>query len=167
MSLASETENFRRAMQRRADTVQLVTYRRLDGAIEGMTATALCALSLTPPSILLCVGHTSRARDNIRRERAFGVSVLSTSQRALSASAGRTGGDKALSAELEESTDPDLVPVLSNAIATLQCKVVDDRDLFTHTVFVGEVLRAGVGRDENPLLHFAGSYAEVGIRLEP
>jgi flavin reductase len=160
--VGSVTEDaFKRAMRCRADTVHLVTYRAATGDIEGMTATALTALSVTPPSVLFCVGHTSRARDAIRRDRSFGVSILSHDEAELAAVAGRSGSNKALDPALLVAALPELTPVLKRALATLQCKLVEDREIYTHTVFVGEVLDASVAAEGDPLLHYLGGFATI------
>jgi len=155
---------FRRVMQQRADTVHLVTYRTGDGQVEGMTATAVSALSLAPPSVLVCINHFARARDAIRASGVFGISILAASQHEVAGQGAVQGGEKAFDAELTAETDPAFVPVLHTALATLQCRVVDDRDLFTHTVFAGQVLAAQIRNSGGPLLHHLGSYATLGGR---
>ena len=167
-SMASITEDaFRRAMRCRADTVHLVTYRSAEGHVEGMSATAVTALSVAPPSLIFCVGHTSRARDAIRREGSFGVSILASHEAELAATAGRTGSDKILAPELLVAPRPELTPVLKRALANLQCKVVDDREIYTHTVFVGEVVEASVNAEGDPLLHYLGAFATISRAPRP
>lgn len=155
---------FRRVMQQRADTVHLITYRAINGQVEGMTATAVSALSLAPPSVLVCINHSARARDAIRASGVFGLSILATSQREIAGHGALKGGEKSFDTELTVETDPLFVPVLHTALATLQCRVVDDRDLFTHTVFAGQVLAARVRNQAGPLLHHLGSYAALDDR---
>jgi flavin reductase (DIM6/NTAB) family NADH-FMN oxidoreductase RutF len=164
---ADVTLAFRRAMQQRADTVHLITYRSPAGHIEGMTATAVSALSLAPPSVLVCINQAARAREAIRTSRTFGVSILRDNQQAIAVDGALAGGEKSFDAELTIESDPTLTPVLRTALATLQCTVVDVRDLYTHTVFVGEVLVALTPNPGGPLLHHQGSYATVaekGVR---
>lgn len=154
-------EAFRTAMRRRADTVHLVTYRTPDGAVEGMTATAVTSLSLNPPSMLVCVGHGAHARDAIRDRGSFGVSVFDASQVDLAKAAGQAGGNKAFGGAFTTETDPNATPVLVGALATFHCRVIEARDFFTHTVFVAEVVHARVGEEGTPLLHHGGAYATV------
>jgi len=161
---AEDGAAFRAVMQRRADTVHLVTYRTGSGQVEGMTATAVSALSLSPPSILVCINHLARARDAIRATGVFGISILGASQRDVAGQGAVQGGEKTLEAELTVETDPLYVPVLRTALATLQCRVVDDRDLFTHTIFAGQVLAALIRNPGGPLLHHHGAYAALDDR---
>jgi flavin reductase (DIM6/NTAB) family NADH-FMN oxidoreductase RutF len=154
-------EAFRGAMQRRASTVHLVTYRAPDGGIEGMTATSVTSLSLNPPSLLVCIGHGARARDAIRERGSFGVSVLEASQVDIASTAGQAGGNKAFGAAVTTETDPSVTPVLADALATFHCRVLEARDFFTHTVFVAEVTHTRGGKAGTPLLHHGGGYATV------
>ena len=159
--MAERVAAFRGAMKCRADTVHLLTYRTEEGGVAGMTATAVCALSMAPPSVLVCVNRTARAYASISTHGTIGVSILSVEQLQLATDAGGSGGSKTLGPELTVEGDPTLTPVLAGALASLQGRVVDSRDLFTHTMYVVEVLRATVGQPGQPLLHHQGAYATV------
>jgi flavin reductase (DIM6/NTAB) family NADH-FMN oxidoreductase RutF len=152
---------FRKAMSVRADTVFLVTYRTQEDDVEGMTATAVMSLSLTPPSLLVAISHQARARDAIRERAAFGVSVLGEAHVAVAESAGRTGGNKSFGGALTTEADPSRTPVLSDALATFQCRVTETHDHVTHTLFVAEVLDARAGSNGAPLLHHRGGYVTI------
>jgi flavin reductase (DIM6/NTAB) family NADH-FMN oxidoreductase RutF len=159
---ATGVEEFRKAMKCRADTVHLVMYRMVEGTVDGMTATAVCALSLAPPSLLVCVNRAARAYASIVEHGSIGLSILSTEQLEVAVDRGRSGGSKAFGPELVSGDDPTLTPVFAGALATFQGRVVESRDLFTHTLFVVEVQRAAVGQPGQPLLHYQGSYITVG-----
>jgi flavin reductase (DIM6/NTAB) family NADH-FMN oxidoreductase RutF len=152
---------FRKALAVRADTVFLVTYRTPEGDVEGMTATAVLSLSLTPPSLLVSISPQARARDAIRERGAFGVSVLREEHVPIAQSAGRAGGNKSFGAALTADVDPSRTPVLASALATFQCAVRATHDHFTHTLFVAEVLDAWADAAGTPLLHHHGAYASV------
>jgi flavin reductase len=154
-------EAFRRALGARADTVHLVTYRTPEGDVEGMTATAVMSLSLTPPTLVVSISHQARARDAIRAHGAFAVSVLHGAHVAIAQSAGRAGGNKSFGGALTTETDPTRTPVLGDALATFQCRVRETHDHFTHTLFVAEVTDARAAGDGEPLLHHHGRYVTV------
>jgi flavin reductase (DIM6/NTAB) family NADH-FMN oxidoreductase RutF len=158
--LAERVAAFRGAMKCRADTVHLLTYRTAEG-VAGMTATAVCALSMAPPSVLVCVNRTARAYASISTHGTIGVSILSVEQLQLATEAGGSGGNKTLGPELTVEGDSTLTPVLAGALASLQGRVVESLDLFTHTVYVVEVLQATVRQPGQPLLHHQGAYATV------
>jgi flavin reductase (NADH)/cob(II)yrinic acid a,c-diamide reductase len=155
------TLTFRKALSVRADTVFLVTYRTPEGEVEGMTATAVMSLSLTPPSLLVSISHQARARDAVRARGAFGVSVLRDTHEAIAQTAGRAGGNKSLGGALTNEDDESRTPVLLDALAVFQCRVLATHDHFTHTLFVAEVVEARAGAPGAPLLHHHGGYVTV------
>lgn len=155
------TLTFRKALAVRADTVLLVTYRTPEGDVEGMTATAVMSLSLTPPSLLVSISHQARARDAVHARGTFGISVLRDTHVATARTAGRTGGNKSFGAALTSEDGESRTPVLSDALATFQCRVLETHEHFTHTLFVAEVLEARTGEPGAPLLHHHGGYVTV------
>lgn len=160
-------DSFRRALGARADTVHLVTYRTPEGDVEGMTATAVMSLSLTPPSLLVSISHMARAGDAIRERGVFAVSVLRDEHVDIAQSAGRAGGNKSFGGALTVESDPEHTPVLVEALATFQCRVHEVHDHFTHTVFVAEVLDARSSGGGEPLLHHHGGYVTVAALAPP
>ena len=63
-----------------ATGVAVVT-SELDGEDVGMTATALCSVSLEPPTLLLSVGHGSRMDEALSSLDTWAVSLLPASAR--------------------------------------------------------------------------------------
>ncbi len=57
-------------------------------------------------------------------------------------------------------------PVLSDAIAYLDCRVARALDAGEHTVFIGDVVAADVQEGtQTPLLYFNGAYFALGEKL--
>lgn len=50
-----------------------VATARVDGVAHAMTATAVCAVSLEPPLVLVCVGHRSRFHAAILRAEGWAI----------------------------------------------------------------------------------------------
>jgi cob(II)yrinic acid a,c-diamide reductase len=158
---ALDSETFRHALQRCANTVHLVTYRTAEGDVEGMTATSVTSLSLTPPSLLVCINQNARAHDVILASGTFGVSVLAVGHETLADAAGRPGGNKAFGGTLTPTGTTGTVPGLADALATLTCKVIASHPHYTHTVFVADVVGVRLGAAGSPLIHYRGGYAQV------
>jgi flavin reductase (NADH)/cob(II)yrinic acid a,c-diamide reductase len=156
---------FRKALSAGANTVFLVTYRTAEGDVEGMTATAVMSLSLTPPSLLVAIGHQARARDAIRQRGVFGLSALRDVHVEIARAAGQSGGNKSFGGALVGESDLSRAPVLADALAAFHCRVQDAHEHFTHTLFVAEVLEAHAGVEGSPLLHYRGGYFTVGATL--
>lgn len=127
-----------------------------DGEQVGLTANSLTSVSLDPPRVLFCVGHRSRTGRLIRAAGAFAVNILSREQKQICRRfAGpcedrfRGGGTVARATG---------APVLDEAIAYVDCRIVDVFDGGDHAIVLGEVEEAGVLRDAEPLTFFRGSY---------
>jgi len=82
-TLASIDEaRFKATMRCMASTVTVIT-SRLGAVTNGMTATAVCSVSATPPSILVVINQSSRSHDLIEQGGSFAVNILAAEQAAL------------------------------------------------------------------------------------
>jgi flavin reductase (DIM6/NTAB) family NADH-FMN oxidoreductase RutF len=140
--------DFKSAMRRFASGVTIVAAS--DGRERlGLTATAVCSLTSEPPQILVCVNRDAEAHDLIVRTRALGVSLLGAAHSALSSRfAGQTGVFGP--ARFDEGRWVTLktgAPLLEDAVAALDCALVEEVKSSTHTIFIGRVVavRAGDG----------------------
>ncbi|MCS7087917.1 MAG: flavin reductase family protein, partial [Thermoflexales bacterium] len=157
---------FKQVMRRWASTVTIVT-ARADETIYGLTATAFTPLNAEPPEVLVCIGKRTRTHPLIEQGGVFCVNFLVPEMRSLSE---RFAGRRPHEARFEgvrfrsEATG---APVLSDALAYLDCRVVRALDAGEHTIFIGRVEAAEVQRPEDmPLLYFNSHYHTLGERLE-
>ena len=141
-------EDFREAMSRVAGAVHIVT--TLDaGHAAGMTVTALASVSDAPPMVAVAINRASHVNDAIRAAGRFAVNVLPAGAIEIAdAFAGRTGlamADRfAIGQWRRLSTGS---PVLTAAIAALDCVVVGQHDYGSHTLFVGQVVTVQSGAE--------------------
>jgi flavin reductase (DIM6/NTAB) family NADH-FMN oxidoreductase RutF len=164
-----DRELFRHAFRRHAASVIVVTYLDATGEPRGMTATSVCALSLDPPSLLVCIDRATRTHEEVMHRRAFGVDMLSVPQRRIGIHCARPGADKRLH---EAWLDPDIPtgapPRLKRAVAHLDCTIESALDAYTHTVVVGRVRYIWLNPlDPEPLLYHDGDYARLLDRALP
>ncbi|WP_189135845.1 flavin reductase family protein [Wenjunlia tyrosinilytica] len=128
----------------------------------GMTCSSLCSVSLSPPTLLVCVRSGSPTLDALERAGTFSVNLLHHSARDV--------------AELFASGDPDRFhrtswhlpdataagPHLRDAAhAVGDCRVDGVRRVGDHTVVFGRVVRVsvGTGTQRAPLLYGLRRYA--------
>ncbi|MEZ5854864.1 MAG: flavin reductase family protein [Hyphomicrobiaceae bacterium] len=52
-------------------------------------------------------------------------------------------------------------PALKGSLATLDCKLVDEHEFKTHSIFIGEVKDGSFREDAQPLLYFRGDFWDV------
>jgi len=154
-------EEFKAALRRFASGVTVVTAG--DGTRRhGMTVSAFASVSAAPPLVLVCLQRESRTHALVTGTRRFGVSLLAESQRATSDRfAGLSGEQEDRFAGVAVEAAPAGTPVLSDALAWLECAVVSSTDAGSHTVFVGQV-EACRSVEGSPLLYYDGRYRRLG-----
>jgi flavin reductase (DIM6/NTAB) family NADH-FMN oxidoreductase RutF len=153
---------FRQALGRFATGVTVITAERAPGHVHGMTANSFSAVSLEPLLVLVCVDKQARMLAVLERTRRFGVSVLNDSQRAISEFFALPEQDPAAERALgiRFHWTPSGIPVLSEALVQLTCRVASLHVAGDHTIFLAEVDTAGVFEGE-PLLFFRGAYRRI------
>lgn len=156
--MAIDPDEFRAVLGRFASGVTVVTARDRDGRDHGMTVSAFCSVSLTPPLVLACIARSTEMYAVIQDASHFGVSVLGESQEALSRRfaelpSGRFDGIGYFRAESG-------VVLLDDAIAHLDCRQVDRHEAGDHSIHIGEVEWARC-RQDRPLIYYRGGYAQV------
>jgi len=160
-------DEFRAALGRFASGVTVITVETADGGVHGMTANAFCSVSLQPPLVLVCIDLLAETYLRVRERGEFGVNVLKEEQEALSEffADPERNPDAAYRLGIRYRKTKSGTPVLDNALANLDCRVVDAHAAGDHTIFVGEVkeiiLSEGV-----PLLYFRGRYGIEGAARE-
>lgn len=154
-----DAQKFRDLMRHQAGAVTLIS-TGVHGHRTGLIATAVCSLTDTPPTLLICVNESASAHDLIADTGSFCVNLLCPSHKDLvkvftgqTGLAGEARFDDALWQTLETGA-----PVLKDALATFDCQVADTKRVSTHTIYIGEV-RDGAARDEeDPLVYFRGGF---------
>jgi len=159
VSLSSvEPEQFKATMRRIASTVTVVTSKS-GPAMNGMTATAVCSVSATPPCILVVVNQTNRSHALIEDAGIFAVNVLSEEQEFLAQHFAQKSDDPFV--DVGYRCGMTGAPILSGCVASLECVVESQTRSGTHSIFVGRVVSAAE-RDQRPLLHTNSRF----VRLE-
>jgi flavin reductase (DIM6/NTAB) family NADH-FMN oxidoreductase RutF len=153
--MALTPTEFRAALRSFAAGVTVVTTRDREGRPSGLTASAFTSVSLDPPLVLVCVDHAATAHPDLRDRGWFAINVLRREQEALSRRFAVSGGDKFRGVPCHEGRTG--LPLLDDALATLECRIVDTHEAGDHTIFIGQVESASVA-DGRPLVHFHGGY---------
>ncbi len=125
------------------------------GVRYGVTASAVSSLSMDPPMLLVCLNQRLATRDAVVAARHFAVNILAEDQAEMAMQFATRAPDKFAGVRLAEGAHG--VPLLRDALAHLQCRVVDPVDAATHTVILAEVDDVGIGSG-SPLAYFRGSF---------
>lgn len=155
------SDEFRNVIGSFASGVTVVTTRDGETAF-GSTASAVSSLSLEPPMLLVCLNRTSSTREAITRAGRFAVNILGEDHADLADRFATKHPEKFVGVATRDGLGA--VPLLGDALATLECMVTEEVAAATHSVFLGEVERAsgGVGA---PLAYFRGQFGR--LELDP
>lgn len=168
LSGGSEIANaFRGAMRRSAASAHLITTSTSSGETAGMTATAVCSLSLSPPSLLVCINQESRTHSILRASQRFCVNIVHAKDRELCESFGQSSSFEKRFISGDWQLNDEGMPLLQTALANIICAVDGQLDYSTHTVFIGRVqevmLRDGAAP---PLIYHNGAYGKFAAFID-
>ena len=155
-------EEFRHALSRFSSGVTVVTTRNAAGHAYGITVSAFCSVSLVPPMVLVCIEKITASHGALIEAGAFVVNVLRERQQPLSEQFAEPAADKFSNVETDDNEHG--VPVITDALANIECRLVHSYGGGDHSIFVGSVERVTV-RDGVPLIYSQGEYA--GLKKEP
>jgi flavin reductase (DIM6/NTAB) family NADH-FMN oxidoreductase RutF len=153
-----DSDTFRSVLGRFASGITIVTSRDDAGVDHGMTVSAFCSLSLTPPMVLICVDHVASMHDLLLGHPKFGISILSSEMEEYSRRFATEDADRFDGIAYSRGTG-DMV-LLEDAVAHLECQVTEHYDAGDHTIFIASVDRAEP-HEGRPLLYYRGGYAQL------
>jgi flavin reductase (DIM6/NTAB) family NADH-FMN oxidoreductase RutF len=156
--MAIDPDTFRAALGRFTSGVTVVTTCDDDGRDHGMTVSAFCSASLEPPLVLACIGHEASMHDLMMSADRFGVSILTVGQEQLARRFADQRSDRFDGVGYSRGKLG--VALLDDALAHLECMVVDRRDAGDHTIVVGRVDAASCYQGR-PLVYYRGGYTQL------
>jgi flavin reductase (DIM6/NTAB) family NADH-FMN oxidoreductase RutF len=153
-------DEFRSALGRWPSGVSVVT--SFGSEPVGMTVSAFFSVSLSPPLVGVCLDQKSATLPVILSTRAFGVSVLSTEQWALSERFASKADEHLRFLGLPLASVPGArCPLLAGAVMYLDCQLVAAHEAGDHLLCVGSVQIAQSHPGE-PLLFHGSRYHRLG-----
>jgi flavin reductase (DIM6/NTAB) family NADH-FMN oxidoreductase RutF len=147
----------RQVMGRFASGVTVVTTRYGD-EISGMTANAVISLSLDPPLVAVSVDKSSNMHGHLTEGRCFAINVLQREHEELSNRFAQRGPKDFSDLKLKQGKTG--APILAEALAYVDCLLVEITAVGDHDLFIGEPVAGEVGEGV-PLLFYGGQYGEM------
>ena len=150
------TDDAKLALRRLASSVSVVTCRH-DGHNFAMTATAVSALSMEPPSLLVCVNRSAALHGALSGTTEFAINILGRDHVAISklCSGGASGEDRFSIGYWETAG---AAPILFDAQAAILCRKDEELHYGTHTIFVGRIVSVAINGGVDPLIYVDGQY---------
>ena len=149
-------DDFRNVLSHFASGVTIVTTCDAEQRPTGLTASAFSSVSLDPPLVLICVDHKSQSFPHLRESGRFAINILHQQHEPLS----RRFASSKLDNKFEGvpfRLGTLGVPLIEQALASLECRTVNAHVEGDHTIFVGRVESVHMGEGE-PLLYYRGRY---------
>lgn len=130
----------------------------------GLTVSAFCSVSRTPPLILICVDKESATLPAIQHSGKFTVNFLSDDREDLARRFATKDPDKfADQAWRGSEALPGGGPVLhEDTVAYVACTVYEQVEAGDHWVFIGEVVEANVEEEARSLLYHRRNFSSIG-----
>ena len=150
-------DHFRSVMGTFATGVTVVTATSPEGPV-GMTANAVCSLSLEPLLLLVCFDNTARTLNVVRETERFGVNVLAGGQEDLARLFASKAPEHAKFAEVAHTVQ-DGIQVIEGGLAWVGCRLERLVPGGDHTIGIGAVEAAEAAPDERePLIWSRGTF---------
>lgn len=156
-----EATEFRNAMSSLTTAVSVVTTQGPSG-VYGFTASAVCSVTDTPPTLLVCMNHTSRSHGHFVENKILTVNVLGTQHEQLS----NTFASKlSVDDRFKEGSWTELAtgaPVLEDALVSFDCEIEQIQQVGTHSIFICRVVAIKQSQQDESLVYFNRAYHQVG-----
>jgi flavin reductase (DIM6/NTAB) family NADH-FMN oxidoreductase RutF/alkylation response protein AidB-like acyl-CoA dehydrogenase len=155
---APDARSFRDALGRFATGVAFVTGAP-DGEPAGLIVNSLTSVSLEPPLISFCPSRSSLTWSRMRRTRRFAVNVLGRQHEGFAIQATPPGANRFTGLNWEPGRAG--VPLLTDALTTLECEIAAEHPAGDHWIVVGHVHSMRIPHIGDPLVFYAGEFGTL------
>jgi flavin reductase (DIM6/NTAB) family NADH-FMN oxidoreductase RutF len=156
-----DPRSYRDALGRFATGVALITAVP-DGKPAGLIVNSLASASLEPPLVSFSPARSSLTWSRMRRTGRFGVNLLSQQHQQFAKRATPPGADRFAGLDWEPGRGGS--PLLTDALAALECEIVAEHPTGDHWIVVGRVSDLRISPSREPLVFFAGAFASLQPR---
>lgn len=159
-----DSRSFRKALGTFPTGVAVVTARRRDGGLVGVTVSSFTSVSLEPPLVLFCLDDKNTNLDVFLDAGHFGVNILREEQKEISIRFS-SRSEQCRFTGIEHHSWASGAPMISGCLAQLECRRIATHPGGDHVIVVGEVERLEYSQAGQPLVYWRGAYAQLGGSL--
>jgi len=128
----------------------------------GMTVNSFTSVSIDPPCVTVTLANTTRTKKLVDEMGIFGINLLSEDQQEISDHfAGRIPEDGDRFHDLHIIFGENRLPLIREAVAHLECKVIHVFKMENSTLYVGAVTSSRLGENKPPLVYFNRGYHRI------
>lgn len=156
-----DRDAFRSAMSRLGAAVNIITTDGPAGKA-GFAASAVCSVTDTPPTLLVCLNRSSSVFQTFAANRMLCVNTLAGHHQHLSALFGGKTPVEERFAAATWTPGATGAPVLTDAVVSFDCAIDASTDIGTHQVLFCKVLGIHETGSNVPLIYFKRAYHRIG-----
>lgn len=164
-----EATDFRNAMSLLASAVNVITTAGVSGR-HGFTASAVCGVSDTPATLLVCMNKASRSHAHFMENKILAVNVLGAQHQHLSHafSSGMRPEERFRHADWTVLKTG--APVLEDALVNFDCEIEHIQQVGTHTIFICRIVaiqhsQQNHAQQDQGLVYFNRNYYHIGHQV--
>ena len=163
MTNMQSKQDFRQALSLLSAAVNIIS---TDGACGrfGLTASAVCSVTDSPPTVLVCINRNSSIHEALLGNRALCVNILPGHQedvaRQFSGMTDVPPAERFSGGEWRKGDSGQ--PVLDDALASLEGTVVDVKEVGSHSVVFVEIEHIHVRDEGESLTYFGRNFHRLG-----
>lgn len=152
------TNDFRNGMSMLGSAVSIVTTIHENNHY-GMTVSAVCSVTDTPPTLLVCINRNAWSHDFFISSGVFCVNILSSSHQELSSDFANKSLSMANRFESHNwSTLHTGSPALDEALVNFDCEITEVNTSGTHSVLFAKIKKMRTGKNTAGLIYFNRKY---------
>lgn len=152
-------QRFKNGMSNLGAAVNVITTQGPAGRA-GFTASAVCSVTDTPPTLLVCLNRSASVFETFKANQVLCVNTLAAHQTELSNAFGGKTPMQERFAKAQWSTLCTQAPVLNDALVSFDCEVVQSMSVGSHDVLICEVKAMQQNQGRNALMYFNRAYCE-------
>jgi 3-hydroxy-9,10-secoandrosta-1,3,5(10)-triene-9,17-dione monooxygenase reductase component len=153
-----DPKDFRRALGTFVTGVSIITTRRSNGELAGLTANSFSSVSLSPPLVLWSLSLFAPSLPAFQESAHFSINILAADQTHLSQRFSRSAPNKFEGVAVREGIGG--VPLIEGAAASFTCRNEFRYYGGDHVIFLGAVLEYDYS-DRAPLVFAKGRYVNI------
>lgn len=157
-----QATDFKNAMSLLTSAVNVVTTAGMSGRY-GFTASAVCSVTDTPPTLLVCMNKSSRSHEYFIENKILTVNVLGAEHEQISNvfASSKYGSDERFK-QGNWTTLETGAPVLEEALVSFDCEIDQIQEMGTHSIFICRVAAIQKSKQDQSLVYFNRAYHQVG-----
>lgn len=154
--------DFRNAMALLGGAVSVITTDGEAGRC-GFTASAVCSVTDSPPTLLVCMNRSSLNNQNFKTNGVLCVNVLNAGHQGISG--GFANRELSMEQRFEQAEWTVLEtgsPALDQALVNFDCRISQVHEVGSHSIFYCEIVQLRSTEGQEGLMYFNRAYHRLG-----